>query len=98
MRRTRYNKRDRVEAPLLNVASRLGILWEEGGPLDGWAYHPRKGWVPVEVKDPSREGRANEYEPSQLAFFSRCKQRGSPWLVWRTEQDVLDFVGARRVA
>lgn len=98
VRRTRYNKRDRVEAPLLNVASRLGILWEEGGPLDGWAYHPRKGWVPVEVKDPSREGRANEYEPSQLAFFSRCKQRGSPWLVWRTEQDVLDFAGAKRVA
>jgi hypothetical protein len=98
VRRTRYNNRDRNEAPLLNVASRLGISWEEGGPLDGWVFCRRRGWVPVEIKDPKREGHANEYQPSQLAFFARCKQRGSPWLVWRTEQDVLDFAGAKRVA
>lgn len=96
--RTRYNKRDANEPALVSVATQIGLLWEEGGPLDGWVWSPRKGWCPVEIKSPEREGRKNEYEPSQIAFFARCKQRGSPWLVWRTEDDVLAFAGARRTA
>lgn len=91
-------RRDENEPALVQTARALGVQMEQFGPLDWWAYWPRQGWVPVEIKRPEREGRKGEYTPAQILFFSRCKQRGSRYLTWRTEKDVLDFVGARRSA
>lgn len=94
----RAARRDANEPALIELARRLGVLWEQAGPLDGWAYKPGRGWHPVEIKAPSRQCHANEYEASQVAFFERCRHRGAPYVIWRTDRDVFDFAGARRTA
>ena len=49
--------------------------------------------MPVEVKDPKREGQADEYTPLQLRFFSWCRLVGAKWLIWRTSEDVVRTLG-----
>lgn len=91
------NHRDAIEERLVALATRLGCAWHEDGPLDGWALH-RGVWVPVEVKDPERKGRADEFEPAQIAFMRWCDARRGPYRVWRTESDVMRHVGALQTA
>ena len=89
---TRYAcRRDANETPLIATAERLGGHFLRAPPLDGWLWVPRLGrWLPpVEVKLPAREGHAHEFTPTQARFFQWCEQRSAPWLVWRTEDDVL---------
>jgi hypothetical protein len=70
--------------------------WESMGgeflkcpPFDGWIWHPTwPAWYPVEIKDPKREGRANEYTPAQIKTMNELRKLGAPWLVWREKADV----------
>lgn len=82
------DKRDAVEKGLLEIASRLGAQWYRAPPLDGW-IHFRGKWLPVEIKDPTREGLGTEYTPLQLKFFSWCRLNNAKWLVWRNITDLL---------
>jgi hypothetical protein len=68
--------------------------------LDGFIFVARHGGggVPVEIKDPSRQGLKHEYTGAQLRFFAWCKLRGIRWFVWRDENDVLRDLGGRRTA
>jgi hypothetical protein len=92
----RWNHRDGNEAALITTAEQLGALWFEGPPLDGWVYIPQFGrWIPVEIKQPSREGHAREFTKLQHRCFGWCEQYGAPWWVWRTTDDVLRDLGAR---
>lgn len=88
------NHRDANEADLLTTAEKLGAHWREGPPLDGWVF-VRGKWMPVEIKNPAREGRAREYTPAQQRFLTWCRNRSAPWWVWRTTADVMRDLGAR---
>lgn len=88
------NPRDANEQALLELAARLGAHWHEGPPLDGWAW-VRGRWAVVEIKRPEREGLAYEYTAGQRRFLTWCTNRGIPWWIWRTENDVLRDLGAR---
>lgn len=92
----KHGRRDRNERSLVAVAKQLGAAWLLQGPLDGWILW-RGVWLPVEVKDPRREGRADEFTPAQQQFFEFCRANGGRWLVWRTHQDVIRNL-QRRVA
>lgn len=97
MKRYNRNRRDNNERPLVAHAERLGAHWLEDGPLDGWTYF-RGIWTPTEIKDPAREGFADEYTPQQLRFFRWCSERRAKWFTWRTIEDVERDLGARRAA
>lgn len=92
------NRRDLNEPELLETASALGAMWFQFPPLDGWLWHAKTGWVPVEIKQPRRKGKAREFTPAQLRFFEWCKARQGKYLVWHTTEDVERDLGARRVA
>jgi hypothetical protein len=97
--KSRYDKRDANELPIIQHARRLGAQWRQAPPLDGWVWIARQNrWMPVEIKLPEREGAAWEYTPAQKRFFSFCREYSAPWFVWRTSEDVERDLGARRVA
>lgn len=85
-------RRDANEPALVRTAIALGAEMIRAGPLDWWAG-VRGRWVPVECK--SRLGR---YTPAQQHFLRLCEARGLPVWTWRTEDDVLRDLGARRSA
>lgn len=87
-------KRDTNEGALISLARRIGAEFEQAPPLDWWCGW-RGLWVPVEVKN--LDGR-NKYTDSQVLFIAKCKQRQLPVWTWRTEDDVLRDLGARRTA
>jgi hypothetical protein len=89
--RTKFNTRDDNEAGLIEFIEGLGVNWFEGGPLDGWVNV--LGWIPVEIKNPNGK---NEYQPSQERFIALCIDRGWPVWTWRTEQDAIELINARR--
>lgn len=91
----RRNRRDENEPALFKVARRLGAIIEKQGPLDAWVNAAGE-WFPVEVKDPKRLGDADEFEPTQLAFMSRCQLQGAKFRVWRTADDVVRDCGWRK--
>lgn len=92
---TRYAKRrDTNEPELVKFARELGVLLECHPPLDWWAWW-RGQWTPVEIKRPDKEGWKSEYTDAQVLFLARCKERGARVETWRTEADVLRFVGGR---
>lgn len=95
--RRQVTRRDGNEAPLVGLARRLGVQMEQDGPLDWWAGW-RGVWLPIEIKEPHKEGWRDEYTPAQKRFHERCKLHRSPHLTWRTEADVFAFVGARASA
>jgi hypothetical protein len=89
------NHRDPNERELLAVAERLGAHWLKAPPLDGWIWW-RGQWLPVEIKQPEREGLAHEYTPLQRRFMNWCRLNGARWLVWHSADDVLRDLGGRR--
>ena len=93
-KRRQITRRDGNEGPLVDLARRLGVQLEREGPLDWWAGF-RGQWTPVEIKEPAREGHADEYTPAQRAFRDRCALHHNPLRTWRTEADVYAFTGAR---
>lgn len=92
------NRRDLNEPEILETAKALGGAWFEWPPLDGWLWHAKTGWIPVEIKQPRRKGKANEFTPAQLRFFEWCKANSARHLIWYTVTDVERDLGARRAA
>lgn len=91
-KRPQRHRKDKNEKPLLALARAIGIQWLQAPPLDGWAWHANlRAWYPVEIKDPKREGHADEYTPAQRKFFHLADLTGAPYYVWRTETDVTNF-------
>jgi hypothetical protein len=88
------NHRDGNESDLLDVFNRVGGVWVEGGPLDGWALF-RGEWVPTEVKNPKGK---NKFRKTQTDFIALCRANNAPVWVWRTEDDVYNCTGAIRTA
>lgn len=90
------HRKDRNHKSLVELAERLGMTWYQFGPLDGWLFNPRtKQWLPVEIKDPDKEGYSDEFTPAQRKFINWAKSDSAQWLVWRTEADVIAaFEGA----
>ena len=87
-------RRDKNEKPLVALARKVNIQWIYAPPLDGWAWRGgMEAWYPVEVKDPKKEGRADEYTDAQIKFFAMCDSVGAPYYVWRDEKDVMAFRG-----
>lgn len=82
-------RRDSNEAELVGLARMMGWHMVKAGPLDYWAER-RGHWHLIEIKRPDKRGHKDEYTPAQLRFFERCRLYGSPWLVWRDSNDVLE--------
>lgn len=93
----RHGRRDANESTILSGVEQLGGLWLAGGPLDGWLF-ARGAWHLVEIKAAHKEGWKSEFTPEQILLLARLKERGIPYRVLRTEDDVLQLFGARRCA
>jgi hypothetical protein len=91
----RAQRRDANEADLISLARMLGAHCVKSPPLDYWVCH-RNAWHVVEIKRPEREGRKTEYTDAQARFFTQCRMYGSPWNVWRTQEDVLEFIRGKQ--
>lgn len=110
--RPQMHRSDGNKDALVKVFEQLGGYWipYASKPFDGWAWHPmwviRKpyycplmgGYAPVELKDPKKEGWADEYTPRQKKIMTEMRERGASWLVWRTEDDVFKSINSRRAA
>lgn len=96
-KRPQRHRRDGNQSALVGVFEQLGGQWVPyaNKPFDGWAYHARFGYLPVEIKLEEREGHANEYTPRQQKLLHRMKAAGLPWLVWRTQADVVSSINRR---
>jgi len=91
-------RRDLNEPELIKLARRLGAwMIKLDEPCD-WLMFYRGQWQPIEVKDPTCEGRADEFTAAQRAFRAEAFQRGARLIVWRTEADVLKSLDGRRAA
>jgi hypothetical protein len=91
------HRRDNNESPLISLAEQLGAVWLDTGPFDGWLWW-RGRFHLCEVKDPAREGHADEFTPAQLKLIQKLNQRQIPWHKLRTEDDIYALMGARRTA
>ena len=87
-------RRDSNEIEIVALARMLGAHMVKAGPLDYLACIRGK-WSLVEIKRPERKGHKNEYTDAQLRFFSQCRMNGSPWLIWRTQDDVLAYARSK---
>lgn len=93
----RAARRDTNENELVALAERLGGLWVQTEPLDGWLLW-REHWYPVEIKRPDgpQGGRSHRhFTEAQVLFLARCKERNAPVWTWRSERDVMLCLGAR---
>ncbi len=97
MPRYLIHRKDRNEADLLAIVRRCGCYWLEGKPFDGWVFNPRiQEWTPAEIKDPSKEGHADEFTPAQQKLLGEFSDRRIRHYIWRTEDDVIRDLGGRR--
>ena len=90
--------RDANEPELVQFAKQLGGHWLQAPPLDGWLFYQGAWRGPIEIKLPEREGLKYEYTAAQKRFFSWAELRRATWIVWRTQDDVLKTLNARRSA
>jgi uncharacterized protein (DUF58 family) len=82
-------RRDANEPGLIQTARRLGAEFERTDkPLD-WLCLFRGQCIPTEIKDPRKEGYANEFTQAQREFIQRCKNLGVRVWVWRSSEDVI---------
>ena len=86
-------RRDSNEDELVSVAEKLGARFVYAGPLDFWLWSPKTGWIPVECK--SKRGKLTK---AQVKFTNQCLADGAPYLIWKTEGDVLQAVQALQTA
>ena len=83
-------RRDLNQNELWVLAEQLGVwLTWIGKPVDCIACFRGKLTF-VEIK-----GLKGKYAPSQEEFLSECQANNAPLVTWRTQQDVLDFVGVK---
>jgi hypothetical protein len=88
-------RRDGNEPELVLLARQIGaLMWPLSEPVD-WLVGWRGRWYPTEIKNPDGRNRATE---QQILFSAAAKERQLPVWVWRTEDDVLRDLGARRAA
>ena len=91
-------RRDDVEPELVHLARKLGAwLVKLDEPCD-WLMWYRGRWEPVEVKDPSCEGHADEFTPAQRVFRAEAFRRGARLIVWRTRENVIQTLNGRIAA
>lgn len=91
-------RRDIVEPELVKLARTLGAwMIKLDEPCD-WLMWYRGNWQPVEVKDPSCEGHADEFTSAQLGFFGEAFRRGAKIVVWRTRENVIQTLNGRIAA
>jgi hypothetical protein len=89
----RAGRRDSAEPELIALAKGIGALcWQLQEPVD-WLIGWRGQWIPCEVK--TGKGTFTE---QQVRFSIAAKERGLIVWVWRTPEDVLSSLGARRTA
>lgn len=86
-------RRDAVEKSLIEIAEKLGARIVFAPPLDFWLWSPKTGWIPVECK--SKRGKLTK---AQVKFTNQCLADGAPYLIWKTEGDVLQALQAERSA
>lgn len=95
-------KRDNAEPALVVLARELGLPMWLDPPLDWWTCIKTASglhfWCPVEIKNPKKEGHANEYTKKQKRFIKFKDQHGLPMLTWRCEDDVFKAARARVAA
>lgn len=89
--RSTHNHRDANEPALIRCAERMGVMWIEAGPLDGWVFLHQH--IPVEIKNP--DGR-NRLTRLQLEYIGLCRRHDWPWLEWRTIEDVVSSINKYR--
>jgi hypothetical protein len=94
----RAARRDANEPELIRFARELGAwLIPLDEPVD-WLLAWQGQWQLVEIKQPHREGHVHEFSDAQRDFQRECGERRMRIHVWRTDQDVLATLGARRAA
>jgi hypothetical protein len=81
-------RRDSNDSILRKTAERIG-WWliktdQPGDYLGGYRGH----WYVVEIKDPIKQGHADEFTDSQRKFTAEAFKRQLPVLVWRRDDDV----------
>lgn len=91
-------RRDIVEPDLIKLAIKLGAWPTKIDEPCDWLVWYRGEWMLVEIKDPAKEGHADEFTPAQRAFRAEAFRRRAKLVVWRTDDDVLKSMNARRVA
>lgn len=96
-RYARAHRKDNNEEAIKATARRCGAVWIEGGPWDAWICIPKWGgeYMPVEIKDPKKEGHADEFTDKQKKMREEWADRRMKVFVWRRESDVLRDLGGR---
>jgi hypothetical protein len=94
----RAARRDVNDSELKVFAERVGWkLWKLDTPCDYLGL--RRGvWWPIEIKDPDKEGHADEFTYDQRKFMAETFACGGRVLVWRTKEDVMRDSNARTTA
>lgn len=88
-------RRDVVEPELVKYARQFGWrLWKLDQPCD-WLGLRRGVYYPIEIKDPAKQGHADEFTMDQKKFMAEVFAVGGRILVWRTKEDVMLDSGAR---
>lgn len=88
-KRPQIHRIDSNHHELVGEWERLKGEFFKAPPFDGWIWHPSWDWyLPVEIKDPAREGTKNEYTKAQKKAMAEMQAVGAPWVVWRTKVDV----------
>ena|SRR5688572_21578978 len=91
-------RRDANEGPLIALAKNLGWqFWPLYQPAD-WLALRRGVWHVVEIKDPAKEGHADEFTYEQRKFRAEVFACNGRLLVWRTKDDVFRDSNARASA
>jgi hypothetical protein len=91
------HRKDVNHHDLVAVAKRCGAHWIDAGPFDGWIHIQKWGgeYLPVEIKDPKKEGHADEFTEKQKKLREEWSDRRMKLLIWRTPADVLRDLGGR---
>lgn len=84
------SRRDNNDEPLTKAARLMGCLLLKDPPLDYWFWWAgiSTHWTPMDIKDPKREGHADEYTDDQREFIAQCKELGAHYEIWRTVEDI----------
>ena len=86
-------RRDANEPALIRLARQLGaVCINIQEPVD-WLIGWRGRWYPCEIKTAT-----GTYTDQQVLFIAAAKERELPVWTWRSEDDVLRSLGARRGA
>jgi hypothetical protein len=89
-------RRDANDSSIAETATKLGWwLIPLDTPCDYLGWHPRYGWIPIEIKRPDgpRGGKShNRLTKAQVEFHLEAQQRNAKVLLWKDESDVLQAV------